>query len=114
MAYDAELAARLREIVRDEPGMTEKRMFGGLAFLLNGHLAASASGQGGMLLRVDPGETESLVDPPHVQRFEMRGRGMDGWLHLDPEAVTDDRTLRQWVARGVRYAGSLPPKEPRP
>ncbi len=114
MAYDAELAGRIREIVQHEPGLTEKRMFGGLAFLVNGHMAASASGQGGMLLRVDPAQTESLVDAPHVQRFEMRGRAMDGWLRIAPEALTDGGELREWVTRGVAYARALPPKEPRP
>jgi hypothetical protein len=110
MAYDAHLAERIREVVEAEPGLSEKRMFGGLAFLIGGRLAASASGQGGMLLRVDPAETESLLDPPHVDRFEMRGREMDGWLRVDAEAVSDEESLRRWVARGVAYARSLPPK----
>lgn len=78
MAYDEELASRIRELVQDEDGLTEKRMFGGLAFLINGHLAVSASSQGGMLLRVDPEQTEALVSEPHVRRFQMRGREMDG------------------------------------
>jgi len=110
MAYDAELADRIRDVVRDEPGLTEKRMFGGLAFLVNGHMAASASGQGGMLLRVDPVETEALLDPPQVDRFAMRGRPMDGWLRVDGEAVASEEALRRWVALGVDYVRSLPPK----
>ena len=110
MAYDEELADRIREVVQGEPGLSEKRMFGGLAFLVNGNMAVSASGQGGVLLRVDPAVTESLVDGQHVRRFEMRGREMDGWLHLDADAVGVDDELRCWVDRGLTYARSLPPK----
>jgi TfoX/Sxy family transcriptional regulator of competence genes len=110
MAYDEELADRLREIVQGEPGVSEKRMFGGLAFLINGNMAVSASGQGGLLLRVDPAETESLVTEPRVRRFEMRGREMDGWLRIDVPAIETDSELRRWVAHGVAYARSLPPK----
>ncbi len=85
-------------------------MFGGLAFLINGHMAASASSQGGLLLRVDPARTETLVERPHVGRFVMRGREMDGWLRVDAPAVGTDAELRQWVSLGVDYARSLPPK----
>ncbi len=108
MALDEHLASRIREVVRDEAGLTEKRMFGGLAFLVDGKLAASASSQGGMLLRVDPAQTEELLAEPHVDRFEMRGRAMQGWLLVDEEAVRTDEALQQWVARGVAYARSLP------
>jgi hypothetical protein len=110
MAYDVELADRVREVVGGEAGLTEKTMFGGLAFLIGGNMAVAASGQGGLLLRVDPARTESLVDPPAVDRFEMRGRQMDGWLRVDPEVVSADADLRAWVAHGVGYARSLPPK----
>ncbi|MDQ6936530.1 MAG: TfoX/Sxy family protein [Actinomycetota bacterium] len=110
MAYDEELASRVRECVEGEEGMTEKRMFGGLAFLINGHLAVSASGQGGLLLRIDPAQTEELVREPHVQRFEMRGREMDGWLRIDAPALETDDDLQRWAGRGVAYARSLPPK----
>ena len=110
MAYDEELADRLRDTVEGEPGMTEKQMFGGLAFLLNGHMAVSASGQGGLLLRCDPADTESLIQDPGVSRFAMRGREMDGWLHVDPSAVVSDEELERWVTVGVTYARSLPPK----
>ena len=110
MAYDDELADRLRELVASEAGLTEKRMFGGLAFLINGNMAVSASGQGGLLLRVDPAQTESLVSPPQVRRFEMRGREMDGWLRIDAETVSSDDALRRWTAYGVGYARSLAPK----
>jgi len=110
VAYDEELAERIRDVVQGEPGLSEKRMFGGLAFLIHGNMAVSASGQGGMLLRVDPERTESLVDGRHVRRFEMRGREMDGWLHVDIEAVDSEEELRSWVGHGLGYARSLPPK----
>ena len=110
MAYDEELADRLRELVQGESGVTEKRMFGGLAFLINGNMAVSASGQGGLLLRVDPAQTDELVADPNARRFEMRGREMDGWLRIDTDGLSSDRQLERWVARGVAYARSLPPK----
>jgi TfoX/Sxy family transcriptional regulator of competence genes len=111
MVYDAVLADRVRTVVGPEDQVTEKRMFGGLAFLVNGHLAVTASSQGGLLLRVDPAETEALVRDPHADRFVMRGRELDGWLHIDPDGVATDRELRRWVALGVAYARSLPPKD---
>jgi hypothetical protein len=110
MAYDEELADRIREVVGGERGLTEKKMFGGLAFLIDGNMAVSASGKGGLLLRVDPSKTESLIDPPHMGRFEMRGREMDGWLRVDAEAVKTDKAMRHWVGVGVAYARSLPAK----
>jgi hypothetical protein len=110
MAYDVELADRIRAVVQAEPGLTEQRMFGGLAFLIQGNMAVSASGQGGLLLRVDPAQTESLISEPRVRRFEMRGRTMDGWLRVDSEAVESDEDLQAWVGHGVTYARSLPPK----
>ena len=110
MAYDEELANRIREVVQNEPALTEKKMFGGLAFLINGNMAVSASSKGGLLLRVDPAKTESLVNEPDVGRFEMRGRKMDGWLRVDAAAVESDRELRRWVRVGVAYARSLPLK----
>ena len=110
MAYDVELAERVRAVVATEPGLTERRMFGGLAFLIGGHLAVSASSRGGLLLRCDPAETGTLVREPHVGPFEMRGREMDGWLHVEVAAVETDEELRSWVDRGVTYARSLPPK----
>ena len=90
--------------------MTEKEMFGGLAFLINGNMAVSASSHGGLLLRVDPAETEALVREPHVQPFVMRGRSMDGWLRVDPAGVGGKRELQRWIERGVVCAKSLPPK----
>jgi TfoX/Sxy family transcriptional regulator of competence genes len=109
VAYDEGLAARLREVVAGEADLTEKRMFGGVAFLLGGNMAVSASGQGDVLLRVDPAETDALVAEPHARRAVMRGRPMDGWLRLDARALGDDE-LNRWIARGVDYARSLPPK----
>ena len=110
MAFDEELAHRIREQVQGEAGLTEKRMFGGLAFLINGNMAVSASGQGGLLLRVDPVDTEALIAEPHARRFEMRGREMDGWLRIDADAIDGDDEFGRWVRRGVAYARSLPPK----
>jgi TfoX/Sxy family transcriptional regulator of competence genes len=90
--------------------VTEKKMFGGLAFLIGGNMSVSASGQGGLLLRVDPAETEALLDEPHAQPFVMRGRAMDGWLRVESEGLQSERDLERWVARGVAYARSLPAK----
>jgi TfoX/Sxy family transcriptional regulator of competence genes len=110
VAYDEDLANRIRELVHKEPGITEKRMFGGLAFLINGNMSVSASGQGGLLLRVDPAETDALVSKPHAHPFEMRGRSMQGWLRVDPEGLRTKRQLKRWVGRGTAYARSLPSK----
>jgi TfoX/Sxy family transcriptional regulator of competence genes len=112
MTYDTELADRIREILREESGLTERRMFGGLAFLIHGHMAVSVSGQEGLLLRTDPAQTESLLNAPHVGRFQMRGRDMRGWLRVDPEAVKTEDDLRRWVKHGVARARALPPKTP--
>jgi TfoX/Sxy family transcriptional regulator of competence genes len=113
VAYDVDLAERVRAVVAGEAGLTEKRMFGGLAFLVDGNMAVSASSRGGLLLRVDPAETDELVSPPQVGRFVMRGREMDGWLRVDAEAVATDDELRRWVGRGVAYARSLGPRKAR-
>jgi TfoX/Sxy family transcriptional regulator of competence genes len=110
MAYDEELANRIRNVVQGESGLSEKRMFGGLAFLVHGNMAVSASSQGGLLLRIDPAQAESLVKQQHVRRFEMRGREMDGWLRVDVESLETDDQLRRWVNHGLTYARSLPPK----
>jgi TfoX/Sxy family transcriptional regulator of competence genes len=107
MSYDAELADRLREALVGVDGVSEQRMFGGLAFLVHGSLAVSVSGRGGLLLRVDPARTASLLDPPHVGRFVMRGRELEGWLRVDAEAVATDADLHRWVALGVTHAESL-------
>ena len=110
MAYDEDLADRIRSVIQDQDGVTEKQMFGGLAFLVNGHMAVSASGHGGLLLRVDPGETDSVLREDGVTRFEMRGRAMDGWVRVAPSATVSDQELTRWVQVGVSYAGTLPPK----
>lgn len=110
MAYDEDLANRIRQLVLIEPGVVEQRMFGGLAFLINGNLSVSASGQGGLLLRVDPAETDALLGKPHAHPFEMRGRVMRGWMRVEPEGLQTKRQLERWVARGVAYARSLPSK----
>jgi TfoX/Sxy family transcriptional regulator of competence genes len=110
VAYDEELADRVRSQLEDQVGLSERRMFGGLAFLINGNMAVSASGQGGLLLRVDPAQTDDLVRERHAERAVMRGREMDGWLRIDAAAVATDGELRRWVDRGVAYARSLPAK----
>jgi len=110
VAYDIELADRLREALESEPGVVEKRMFGGLAFMVAGHMAVSASAQGGLLLRVDPAATDALAVDPKASRFVMRGREMAGWLRVDINASATDDELDRWVDHGVTYARSLPPK----
>jgi TfoX/Sxy family transcriptional regulator of competence genes len=107
VAYDEELANRLREALAGEV-VTEKRMFGGLAFLIGGHIAVSASGRGGLLLRVDPAESESLVVDPAAERAVMGGRVMDGWLRIASSGLEDDQQLERWVRLGVTCARSLP------
>ena len=110
MAYDEELADRIRAEVAGEKNLTEQKMFGGLSFLIGGHMAVAASGQGGLMLRCDPDETEALLAEPGAEPFEMRGKEMVGWLRVQQEAVEDDAALRTWVERGASYARSLPPK----
>jgi TfoX/Sxy family transcriptional regulator of competence genes len=110
VAYDEDLANRIRELMAGESGVTEKRMFGGLAFLIGGNMAVAASGQGGVLVRVDPDETEALATKPHAGPMVMRGREMHGWLRVDSDGVRTKRQLEPWVKRGVVYARSLPPK----
>ncbi|CAA9587729.1 MAG: hypothetical protein AVDCRST_MAG88-4250 [uncultured Thermomicrobiales bacterium] len=110
MTYDEDLAHRIRELVSDEADVTEKKMFGGLAFLVGGNMSVSASGQGGLMVRVDPEETDRLLATPHARPFEMRGREMRGWLRVDPEGLQTKRQLAAWVARGVTYARTLPAK----
>ena len=110
MAYDEDLADRIRALLATDHDVIEKKMFGGLAFLIGGNMSVSASGQGDMLLRCDPGETDALVKQPHADRFVMRGRAMDGWLRVETEGLRTDDELERWVAVGVGYARSLPPK----
>ena len=110
MAYDEELADRLRTLLGERPDLTEKKMFGGLAFLIGGNMAIAASGQGGILVRVDPEESDELVATTPAEPMEMRGRQMAGWLRVDTADGADDGALGEWVDRGSAYAGSLPPK----
>jgi TfoX/Sxy family transcriptional regulator of competence genes len=110
VAYDEDLAARIRELLSDEPGVTEKKMFGGLAFVVGGNMAVAASGQGGVLVRVDPDESDELVASTSARLMEMRGRSMRGWLRLETADVTSYAELAEWVRRGKDYALSLPPK----
>ena len=110
MAYDEALADRIRQLLEGEPGVTEKRMFGGLAFLVDGNMAVAASGQGGVMLRVDPDGSGALLGEPGVSRMVMRGRELDGWLRVQDEALVDDAALGRWVRIGVEHAGTLPAK----
>src|SRR5919199_1370909 len=110
MPYDEELAARLRALLTDEAEVTEKRMFGGLAFLVGGNMAVAASHEGGILVRVDPQESEGLVAATGATPMVMRGREMAGWLRVPADAVSADDELATWVRRGVAYARSLPAK----
>ena len=110
MAYDEELAERIRELLASERGLTEKKLFGGLAFLIGGNMAVAASGQGGVLVRVDPAQTDTLLETTNARLMEMRGRPMRGWLRVDPEDLRTKRQLARWVNLGTTYARSLPPK----
>jgi TfoX N-terminal domain len=112
VTYDEALAERIRSMVEGEP-ITEKTMFGGLAFLLNGYLTVAASRQGGLMVRVEPAEMAALLAEPGAREFEMGKRGpVPGWLRVETD-VLDDETLGTWVERGLTYARSLPPKENR-
>jgi TfoX/Sxy family transcriptional regulator of competence genes len=110
MAYDHELADRIRELLAGEAGVAEQRMFGGLAFLINGNMSVAASGEGGLLVRVDPERSAALLDDEGVRPMVMRGRQLRGWLRVDAAAVADSSRLEQWVRRGASYARSLPAK----
>lgn len=110
MAYDQELAERIRRLVDGDPDLTEKKMFGGLAFLIGGNMAVAASGEGGAMIRVDPGESDALVAATPATVAQMRGRPMPGWLRVSSADLAADDELAAWVDRGVGYARSLPPK----
>ena len=110
MAYDAELADRIRELMDSTPGLTEKKMFGGLAFLIAGNMAIAASGQGGAMVRVDPEQSGALLASTTATMVEMRGRLMPGWLRVSSDDLRTDDELAPWVERGAGYAQSLPPK----
>jgi TfoX/Sxy family transcriptional regulator of competence genes len=114
MAYDEDLADRIRvaiqTVISAGSGVVEKRMFGGLAFLVNGNMAVSASSRGGLLLRVDPEDSETFLAEQHVEPFEMRGSSMRGWLRVDPAGLDSDEVLQRWVDVGVARARALPAK----
>lgn len=110
MAFDEQLADRVRARLDTTEAVTEKRMFGGLAFLVAGNLAVAVSGQGGLMVRVEPGETEALLREPGAAPMVMRGKELDGWLRVDGDAVDGEEALAAWVDRGAAYARSLPPK----
>ena len=110
MAYDEDLAERVRALVAGQRGVTEKKMFGGLAFLVDGNMAIAASGQGGLLVRVDPAEADALVAKTSAETMVMRGREMRGWLRVDAGHVKTRRELAKWVERSTAYARSLPKK----
>jgi hypothetical protein len=110
MAYDENLADRIRELIAGEADLTEQKMFGGLAFLIGGNMAVAASGQGGVLVRVDPEESDALVATTNARPMEMRGREMQGWLRVGPEDLSTKRQLAKWVELGTTYARSLPAK----
>ena len=110
MAYDEDLADRVRELVAAEKGVDEKRMFGGLAFLINGNMSVAVSGNGGLMVRVPPDETDRLLTRPHVEPMVMAGRETRGWLRVSVAGVRTKRQLQSWVSRGVDYAKALPPK----
>jgi TfoX/Sxy family transcriptional regulator of competence genes len=110
VAYDEQLADRIRALLEGEAGLTVKKMFGGLAFLIRGNMAVAASGQGGLLVRADPESSDDPLRSTGVRLMEMRGRQMQGWLRVDTEAVRTRRQLEKWVRLGVGYARSLPAK----
>jgi len=110
MPYDEVLANRLRELLADEDAITEKKMFGGLAFLLHGNMSVSASRNGGLLARIDPADTDAALARPHVELMKMGGRTMDGWITVAPEGLKTKRELGAWVKRSVAFAKTLPPK----
>jgi TfoX/Sxy family transcriptional regulator of competence genes len=110
VAYDEDLANRIRELLGGERGVDEKRMFGGLAFLVNGNMSVAASGRGGLMVRVPPDDTAELLTRDHVEPMVMAGRETRGWLRVATDGVKTKRQLRSWVTRGLDYAKSLPPK----
>jgi TfoX/Sxy family transcriptional regulator of competence genes len=111
VAYDEELADRIRELLSDQRALTEKKMFGGLAFLVGGHMSIAASGQGGALVRVDPEQSDHLVETTPAEEAVMRGRPMQGWLRVASEDLRTKRQLEKWVKASTAYASSLPPKK---
>lgn len=110
MAYDEALADRIRTRVGDDPAVTEKRMFGGLAFLVGGHMAVAAGSEGALMVRCAAADTERLLTEPGAKPMVMRGRDLKGWLEIEAPVLQDETTLSDWVDLGVAYARTLPPK----
>jgi TfoX/Sxy family transcriptional regulator of competence genes len=108
--YDEDLAHRVRELLAGEEGLSEMRMFGGLAFLLDGNMSVAVSSRGGLMVRVRPDTTEELLSRPHARVFQMRGRAMAGWIRVDAQGLATKRQLSGWVRHGVAFARTLPPK----
>lgn len=107
MAYDEELVNRVRELLAEEPAVTERKMFGGLAFLVGGKMAVAVSGQGGLMVRVVPEETDALLAREGVRPLEMNGRELEGWVRVDAAFLATEQQLEPWVARGAGYARTL-------
>ena len=112
VVYSEELAERVRERLAGESGVSEKRMFGGLAFLVGGYMTVTISGEGGLMLRVDPAQTAALLAEPNTEPVEMRGRELDGWIRIDEQGIASDADLARWTAVGVDYVRTRPPKRP--
>lgn len=110
MAYDSSIAQRIRELLAEEKGITERKMFGGLAFLVRGNMCVAASGQGGMLVRIDPADIKWALGRPNALRMKMGGRSMDGWIRVAPEGARTTREIGVWVKRSLAYVRTLPPK----
>jgi TfoX/Sxy family transcriptional regulator of competence genes len=110
VAYDTELAERVRHLLMFEPDLAEKRMFGGIAFLIRGHIAVAVSSRGGLLMRVEEDETDAVLAMPYVEPFEMRGKTLRGWAHVAGEAVAENDDLLRWITTGADLARALPPK----
>lgn len=110
MAYDERLAERLRDLLADEEAITERQMFGGLAFLAHGHMSVAASRTGGLLVRIDPAESDAALARTHVTRMEMGGRTVDGWVLVAPDGLRTKRQLASWVERSLRFVKAFPPK----
>jgi hypothetical protein len=110
MSYDAELANLLREALGERDGLSEVPMFGGLAFMINGHIAVAASGKGGVLVRVGPDGAAAACERPHAEPAVMGSRPMTGWVRVGAEGVRGIRAVRVWARMGADFAGTLPPK----
>ena len=109
MAFDTQLAERMRKLLGERPGLTEKKMFGGIGFMLHGNMCCGVHGQD-MIVRLDPAQTDQALSKPHTRIFDLTGRPMKGWIQVQPEGLADDAALAEWIEQGVRFAASLPAK----